>query len=556
MHDAHCAPHIEETLNSLDELQFSKRLWEKDPDLWAQGPDAQSVVKNRLGWLEVVPTMRGRLDEIAGFAEEIRAAGFTHAVLIGMGGSSLSAHVSRLVFGAKPGYPDLRVLDSTVPATILETERLIDPVKTLFIVSTKSGTTVETLSTYRYFFERIRAAKSAQAGEAFTAITDPGTLLEREAAEKGFRRVFLNPPDVGGRYSALSYFGLVPAAVMGADIAELLDRASRMMSACGPSVSARDNPGAALGALMAECAAQGRDKLTLILSPEIASFGCWIEQLVAESTGKNGTGIIPIKGEPLGGSECYGNDRVFVYLRLEKPEHGDLDTAVEVLEKAGHPVVRLPLRDIYDLGQEYFRWEIATAAACALLGVNAFDEPNVEESKDNTKWLLDKFKQDGALPVEEPVLEENGIKLYCDEWTPAGGSLCSCLAAHLNRFQPGDYFALTAFLHPSPALHDFLQRLRMHLRDTYSAATTLGYGPRFLHSTGQLHKGGPGKGIFIQFTADDAEDIPVPGEGYSFGILKQAQALGDSAALRARNRPLIRLHIGKEANLEGITLRK
>jgi len=545
-------------LDRLAKQAFARRLWERDAALWKQGAAGEEIIKNRLGWLEVVPTMMRRADDILRFADEVRAADFKYAVLMGMGGSSLSPEVSRLTFGVRKGYPDLRVLDSTVPAAILEIERHVDPTSTLFVVSTKAGTTVETLSAYRYFFNRVRSLKAERAGDNFVAITDPGTALEEEARSVNFRRVFLNFPDIGGRYSALSYFGLVPAALIGADIKGLLERARQMMESCGPDVSPPDNPGVALGAVIAELAMIDRDKLTLILSSEIQSFGCWVEQLVAESTGKNGNGIVPIEGESVGAPEHYGDDRLFVYLSLKTRKHEDLDAKVRALESAGQPVVRIYLDDVCDLGREYFRWEVATATASALLGVNPFDEPNVRESKDNTNRLLDDFKESGRLPEDKPLLDEGNIKLYCDAETQAvldkiraagsskDVSLRSYLKAHLNQCRPGDYFALMGFVHTSPAVDAILQSMRAHLRNAYKAPTTLGYGPRFLHSTGQLHKGGPNNGVFIQFTADDAEDVPIPGEAFGFGILKQAQAIGDAVSLRSKGRRLIRLHLGRD----------
>jgi len=550
-----CESRVARTLDALSRQAFSTRLWRKDPSLWRQGPEGDKVISNRLGWLNVVETMHERMGEILQFAEEVKRAGFTHAVLMGMGGSSLSPEVSRLTFGVKQGWPDLMVLDSTVPAAVLEIDRKIDPARTLFIVSTKSGATVETLSAYRYFYEKAEAGKPGRAGENFVAITDPGAPLEEEARDRRFRRLFLNFPDIGGRYSALSYFGLAPAAVIGVDIKRLLDRAAIMAESCSAHVPLTENPGVALGTAIAELAMLGRDKLTLILSPEISSFGSWVEQLTAESTGKLGRGIVPIDGEFVAEPERYGDDRLFVYLRLDGSRDRGLDAKVRALEEAGHPVIRIGLDDIYDLGKEYFRWEIATAVASALLGVNAFDEPNVKESKDNTGRLLSEFQEKGRLPEETPILEEAGIKLYCDPKTKAvldrirssGGraesSIRSYLAAHLGLFQPGNYFALMAFVQSTPAVGCIFQCMRGCLRDAFNAATTLGYGPRFLHSTGQLHKGGPNSGIFIQFTADDPEDVPIPGETYGFSTLKQAQALGDAIALREKGRPLIRLHL-------------
>lgn len=549
---------VDYALGAMDEQAFSRRFWEKDPSLWKQGPDGEKVILNRLGWLGVVPTMIERVPEILRLVEEVRADNFTHAVLMGMGGSSLSPEVSRLTFGVKEGYLDLMVLDSTIPSAVADIERRIDPAKTLFIVSTKSGTTVETLSAYEYFYQSLSNLIGDRAGKNFIAITDPGTPLEEEAGKRGFRKTFINFPDIGGRYSALSYFGLVPAALIGVDINELMNRANSMAEACGPDVQPSENPAMILGAVMAELAMEGRNKLTLIMPQEIGSFGCWIEQLVAESTGKSGTGVLPVEGEFLTDPANYGDDRLFVYTRLASFANTELDEKVDTLIASGQPVLCIYLDDLYDLGAEYFRWEMATGVASALLGVNAFDEPNVKESKDNTNRLLSQFKAEGHLPQDEPVIEESGILLYCDEETKSvldkirtkgpyrDESLLSYIAAHLDQFQPGNYFALMAFIKPSEEIDGIFQCMRGHLRDAYSAATTLGYGPRFLHSTGQFHKGGPNTGMFIQFTADDSEDVPVPGQLYSFSILKQAQAMGDALSLRSKGCRLIRIHLGAD----------
>ena len=548
-----CPSNADQAFALMSRQSFSRRLWDKDPSLWNQDPDGTKVIQNRLGWLNIIETMIQHTDEISQFADEIRADGFNHAVLMGMGGSSLNTELSRLTFGVKPGYPDLIILDSTVPASVLEVERRIDLSKTLFIVATKSGTTVETLSEYQYFYHKAQSACGDSAGNNFIAITDPETPLTQEARDKNFRRVFLNPADIGGRYSALSYFGLVPASIIGVDIARLLDSAAEMAEKCEPAVDPQNNPGLILGAVMAECAKQGKDKLTLILTPEISSLGYWIEQLVAESTGKNGTGILPVEGEPLASPDNYSDDRLFVYLRLDNADNAKLDTQVQALENSGHPVVYISLNDLYDLGHEYFRWEFAIATTGALLGINPFDEPNVKESKDNTDRLLAEFLKNGRFPTEQPALVEDEIQLYCDERTKASlkqsdCTLASYLRAYLNLIRPSDYVALMAFLNSSRSVDGLLQNMRVLIRDAYHSATTVGYGPRFLHSTGQLHKGGPNTGVFLQFTADDPEDVPIPGQPYSLRILKQAQAMGDEIALREKGRRVIRLHLGSDVS--------
>lgn len=532
---------IEAALEALGRQDFGRRLWDKDPSLWRVDAEMAKVVRNRMGWLNVADTMTDRLDEILRFVESI--CHFKHAVLMGMGGSSLSPEVSRLTFGVKDGYPDLMILDSTVPAAVKAAVDRIDPASTLFIVSTKSGTTVETLSACEYFLKKVASVKK-NAGENFIAITDPGTPLEAKAEEQGFRKVFLNFPDIGGRYSALSCFGIVPAAIIGADVKKILDRAQNMMRACGPNVEVANNPGVVLGTIMGELALMGRDKLTLILPQEIKSFGYWIEQLVAESTGKHGRGILPVEGESIADPAIFGDDRLFVHYKLERSADG-LDRQVQALEEAGHPVVRFALADVYDLGAEYFRWEMATAVASALLGVEPFDQPNVKESKDRTEEVLGYFKEKGALPDDKAIVSEGEVKIF-SAGCGTEASLDSCIQAFLNEHQPGNYFALMAFLHASPEIDEVFQRIRGNLQKRYLAATTLGYGPRFLHSTGQYHKGGPNNGLFIQFTADDLEDVSIPGSAYGFSVLKQAQAVGDAEAIRTKGRPFIRIHLGKD----------
>ncbi len=542
---------VRAALESSDRMEFARRLWAKDPTLWKTEPQHQEIARQRLGWLTVADQMAEHWPELRAVVQEVRAASFRHAVLLGMGGSSLCPQVLRQTFGSAPGYPDLAVLDTTDPAAILSLERSLDLAKAIFIASTKSGTTTETLSFYAYFYEKVRAVRGDRSGENFVAITDRGTPLEKIAQERGFRRIFLNPPDIGGRYSALSYFGLVPAALMGLDVETLLDRGQGMAQACGPMVPAARSPGLWLGAILAELTRAGKDKVTFVSSQDISAFGYWAEQLLAESTGKEGQGLIPVQGEPLGSTAIYGHDRLFIYLRLDSD--ATLDAGVRALEEAGHPVVTLRLRDACDLGGEFFRWEVATATAGALLGINPFDEPNVQESKDNTKRALSQYLSSGSLPEEAPAVTQGGVSLY----GAAGpnGSLASSLAAFLAQARPGDYLALQAYLPPIPPYETALQAIRLGLRDRLRVAATLGYGPRFLHSTGQLHKGGPDTGLFVQITADDTQDLPIPGESYTFGILKRAQALGDLEALRSKGRRVVRLHLGPdvEAGLKWLT---
>ena len=542
---------VEERLRSLEEQGFARRLWAKDASLWKSGVDEQRAIKNRLGWLTATESMSEHCDRLRAFAGEVKEAGFQRAVLLGMGGSSLAPEVLQRTFGPAAGHPDLVVLDTTDPAAILAVERALDLARTLFIVSSKSGTTTETMALYRYFFEKMRAVRGPRAGENFVAVTDRGTPLERLAAENGFRRCFLNAADIGGRFSALSYFGLVPAAILGLDVERLLDGAEALVQASASCIPARDNPGVWLGAILDELGQAGRDKVTLVPSPALIAFGAWVEQLLAESTGKEGHGLIPVDREPLGDPSAYGDDRLFVHLSASggDGQPDGLDEKLRALEAAGHPVLRIRLASAYDLGREFFRWEIATATSGAILGINPFDEPNVKESKDNTARLLKERMRD----PQPPVVQENGLALYCDDETAAAlgetagdDSLAAYLAAHLQRAQPGDYLALLAYLPSWPEHDQALQAIRLRLRDRLRLATTLGYGPRFLHSTGQLHKGGPDKAVFIQLTVDDPEELPIPGETYGFSTLKQAQALGDLTSLQSRGRRVVRVHLGRD----------
>jgi transaldolase/glucose-6-phosphate isomerase len=538
---------VEKRLRSLEQEGFARRLWAKDATLWESGEAEQRAIENRLGWLGAAGSVLEHCDRLRAFATEVKEAGFRRAVLLGMGGSSLAPEVFQRTFGPATGNPDLVVLDTTDPAAILAVGRDLDLARTLFIVSSKSGTTTETSSLYRYFFEKVRALKGPRAGENFVAITDPDTPLERLAGENGFRRCYLNAADIGGRYSALSYFGLVPAAVLGIDVERLLDGAEALAQTSASRVAPADNPGVWLGAILGELAKAGRDKVTLVPSPALAAFGAWVEQLLAESTGKEGRGLIPVDREPPGEPAVYGDDRLFVHLHLDGQADG-LDEKLSALEAAGHPIVRLRLADTYDLGREFFRWEVATATAGAVLGVDPFDEPNVRESKDNTTRLLKE-----GVPTSQPVLEEDGLALYCDEETAtalgktaADVSLGALLTSHFRRARPGDYLALMAYLPPWPEHDDILQSIRLRLRDGLHLATTLGYGPRFLHSTGQLHKGGPDKAVFVQLTVDDPNEVAIPGEAYGFSTLKQAQALGDLTSLQTRGRRIVRIHLGRD----------
>jgi transaldolase/glucose-6-phosphate isomerase len=535
-------------IKEADKGDVIRRIWRKDAALWKDDPDHQKIIKNALGWLTVPDMMIGVEEDLLRFAERTRSLRqFKHVMVCGMGGSSLCPEVLRQTFGQQEGYPELLVLDSTDPDAFSDIANQIDITHCLFIISSKSGTTTEPLVFYKYWYDQVGKLKE-NPGECFVAITDPGTLMEQMATEDKFRRIFLNPPDIGGRYSALSYFGMVPAVLMGLDISKLLDRAERIVHSCASVVPAADNPGARLGAIMGECAKAGRDKLTIVADPKIASLGLWIEQLIAESTGKEGKGIIPVAGESLGSPSVYGDDRLFVSISVGKLD-GDTEVKLKALEAAGHPVVYRTLTDLYDLGEEFFLWEIATAFAGWRLGINPFDQPNVQESKDATKELLDKFAAEGKLN-EQPVLATDGtLTVRADEKTVAALSSSSVLDAirsHLARAGVGDYIALLNYIEETPENEAIIQATRTHLRDATRCATTTGYGPRFLHSTGQLHKGGPDTGVFIQVTAPDQTDLPIPGQPYTFSILKQAQALGDFRSLASRGRRAIRVDLGAD----------
>ncbi len=533
-------------LKAWDAARLAARIWDKDGTVWVADPvEAAKTpeLTNRLGWLDIGQTMLAEADDLAAFAAEVKAAGFQEVVLLGMGGSSLAPELYMTTFGAANGLP-LTVLDSTNPEQVLAVRnKLADPAKTLFIVSSKSGGTLETLSFYKFFYDLVAQAK-ANPGENFVAITDPATSLEKLARDQKFRRIFSGPPEVGGRYSALTYFGLAPAALIGVDLPKLLRRANAMADACRSH--AIHNPGLQLGAAMGELALAGRDKITFFTSPKIAAFGMWVEQLIAESLGKQGQGIVPVVDEELGQPACYNNDRLFVYLRLAGDDNVELDGQVDVLEAAGHPVIFIHLDELEDLGQEFFRWEMATAAAGAVLKVNPFDQPNVESAKSKARALMAEFDRTGYLPVEAPTLDYNDIDVY----GPAmGETATTALKAFLTQYRLGDYVAIMAYLPYGEEIDAALNELRLALRNGLGAATTVGYGPRFLHSTGQLHKGDGNNGLFIQITHTPAADVAIPGEKYSFAVLVAAQAQGDYNALRENKRRLIRFHIEQGINL-------
>jgi transaldolase / glucose-6-phosphate isomerase len=527
-------PVVDSQVAKLQKDDAPRRLWAKDSTLWSADPAKRQEIHDRLGWLDVADKMLEHSDQFTALAKD--SSDYSDVVLLGMGGSSLCPDVLRHTFGAVKGHPKLHVLDTTDPATILSVRSKIRIGSTLFIVASKSGETTETLSHFAYFWDQVLssprsgevARRAGGAGHNFAAITDPGTSLEKLARDHGFRWIFPNPPDIGGRYSALSYFGLVPGALMGVNVIEMLERAIEMEHSCADSVPVESNPGVWLGAVMGKLATQGRNKLTLIASPKVATFGYWVEQLIAESTGKEGKGIVPVEGEPLGKPAVYGDDRLFVYIRLAADPP---NRAVQALEKAGQPVITLTMRDKLDLGGEFFRWEVAVAIAGSILGIDAFDQPNVQESKDNTKKVLAKFKQTGKLPAAESV---------------AASKAKSGVASLLKQAKRGAYFAIMAYTTRTPGSEAAIAAIRTAVRDKTKIATTAGYGPRFLHSTGQLHKGGPKTGLFLQIVQDDTKDVKIPGQPYSFSVLKQSQSLGDLQSLTSRRLPVLRVTLGRD----------
>jgi glucose-6-phosphate isomerase len=514
---------VEASRAALTTARVVERLWAKDYRLWRPEP---TEITDRLGWLTVIGEMQEQAVSLTSFAKSVRERSMKDVVLLGMGGSSLGPEVLQASFGSSKGYPRLWVLDSTVPGWVRLVTKAIDPAKTLFIVASKSGGTIEVMSLLAHFWELTQKRSGNHVGEQFIAITDPGTSLEKLAAERQFWRIFTNPSDIGGRYSVLSYFGLVPASLLGIDIGKLLARAAEMAQRCRLQTPIEQNPGADLGNTMAALAQAGRDKVSIMASPAITSFGLWAEQLLAESTGKEGKGLIPVAEEPIAPASAYGQDRFFVYLRLAGDRNQQLDRQTTSLIRLGHPVMTLNLRDSYDLGSEFFRWEYATAVAGHLLGIHPFDQPNVQESKNNTNRVLSQLQATGSLPKQTSV-------------TPAQ------TATQLKRLcRAGTYVAMLVFATPSAKLERALRSVRKTLISVYHVTTTAGYGPRYLHSTGQLHKGGPSRNVFLQLIERMHPDVPIPGKALTFGTLAQAQAAGDFEALRAHHRDVLVISLG------------
>jgi transaldolase / glucose-6-phosphate isomerase len=537
---------------SIDEKQIGKLLFAKDPYLWKTDPEQVKEISHRLGWLTLPDDFTKNAESLITFTDEIKEEGYTQAVLLGMGGSSLCSEVARETFGAAEGYLQLFVLDNTDPAAILELENKINIEKTLFIVASKSGNTEETLSFFHYFYDKLKRKKKKDIGNNFIAITDKSTPLVKIAKKYQFRKVFINNPDLGGRYSVLSDFGLVPMVLMGLDIKAILLSAKQMEDSCNgvPTIA---NPGISLGAVLGICEQHGRDKVTFVLSSSISSFGYWVEQLLAESTGKDGHGLIPVNGELLGSPKVYGNDRVFIHMYLPSDNNQPDTENMEALEAAGHPIVRIKVANKIALGGEYYRWEIAAAIAGIVLGINSFDQPNVEESKKNTGLLLKGWTKDGSFKKSKPVLKIENISIYGGQETKKltsdhHESIGDFIKSFTEQAKPGNYIALLPYFLMTSYRIKILQTWRHHLRDESKEATTLLNGPRYLHSTGQLHKGGPGTGLYIILIGEGEEDLPIPGEKFGFATLHKAQALGDFRSLTDKGRRVIRINLGKDVD--------
>jgi transaldolase/glucose-6-phosphate isomerase len=543
---------VSETLARWERDRVIERIWAGDASVWTGDREDQW-----LGWLHIVHQERARVPMFAALAESVRRAGCRHVLVIGMGGSSLAPEVFARVFGPTAGAPELRVLDSIDPADVRACEEWLDPLHALVVVSSKSGTTLESNLLLEYFLDRLkRVLGPERTGGHFLAITDPGSPLSEVAVREGFRHCFYGIESIGGRYSALSVFGLVPAALLGMDIGRLLERTELMMRQCRPEVPITQNAAAVLGAILGESAREGRDKVTVLASRELRSLGAWLEQLLAESTGKRGTGIVPVEGEEVGSPEVYGSDRLFVHFRWESDP--DSEERVGRLREAGHPVLSISLSDRYELGAVFFLWEMATAVVGTILGVNPFDQPDVEASKARTRALARVYEETGALARPDPIFCEGGIRLFADDRNrrelqehTREHSLVGYLRAHFDRLREGDYFALLAYMGRSRIHEERLHGIRHRVRDARRVATSLGFGPRYLHSTGQLHKGGPNTGVFLHLIGSDAEDREIPGRPYTFGLIKRAQAYGDFAVLAERGRRQLGVEIEGEMS-EGL----
>jgi glucose-6-phosphate isomerase len=524
-----------------------ERFWKKDPSLWTRDGE-----EKWMGWLDIVERQQKDLASLAVLGGDVRSAGFKSALLLGMGGSSLCPEVLAKTFGPQPGFPALHIVDSTDPAQVLAARESVDLGEALVIVASKSGTTLEPNILKQFFYEQVRRVVGAEnVGSHFVAITDPGSKMEQVAKHDGFRYIFYGDPQIGGRYSALSNFGVVAATVAGLKIGKLLEEAAKGVASAKEPI--QNNPGVQLGLLLGSAANAGRDKITIFASPEIYDLGAWLEQLIAESTGKQGKGITPVDREAIGPPEVYGKDRVFAYVRLRGTADASQDDKVAALAAAGHPVVTIEIEDLYEIFGQFFTWEVATAVAGSVMGINPFNQPDVEAAKIETRALTDEYEKTGKLPQRQPVLSEAGIELFATEAYAAElralaptDSLTGFLRAHLAQLRAGDYFATLAFLPMFPEHEAAIQVMRHAVRDNKRVATCLGFGPRFLHSTGQDYKGGPNTGVFLQITARHAEDAEIPGQRYSFGVVIDAQAAGDLAVLEARGRRALRVHLGAD----------
>jgi glucose-6-phosphate isomerase len=532
-------------INALNAKNFTAGFWQKEATLWTDSAEGQESIRSFMGWLRVAETMQQAVPEIEAFVKEVKDAGFEHVVVMGMGGSTMAPIVFEKSFERANGGLPISVLDTTDPGTVQHIEQSVPLDKTLFIVASKSGTTAEPLAFGDYFYAKLKEIKGDKAGENFVAITDPGSKFVTNATNEGYRKIFLNFAEVGGRFSALTYFGLVPAALYGINIAELLDRAVVMMRACGSEGDVQDNPGLQLGATMGVLSKQGRDKLTLVVPDKLHDLGLWLEQLLAESTGKEGKGVLPVAGEPLGTPDVYGHDRLFVYVGYQDTPDTDNRNKLKALEEAGHPVVTILMKEPLDLGAEFFRWEVGTAVAGAVLRINPFDQPNVQESKTATDRVMKVVQEQGHLPAgPAAAAEADGVSYFTDA---KGDGAVGTLKAFFAQAKAGDFVNLQAYLTESDAISAELQEFRKLVQENLHLATTSGYGPRFLHSTGQYHKGGPNTGLFVQFTHQSPVELPLPGRSYSFGTFENAQAQGDLETLQQYKRRTLHIDLGGNA---------
>ena len=537
---------VNERLQEWQKTNIAKGIWHKEASVWKEKPEEQNELSNRLGWLSLPELELCAINKIMEFASSVKGE-FDKVLLLGMGGSSLAPEVFAKTFGSKEGYPTLAIVDSTHPVVIKKILDTYDLKRTLFVVASKSGGTAETASFFYTFYEAL-AKLTSTPGKNFVALTDPGSNFEKIAEAKSFRKIFSTPPEVGGRYSVLTEFGMVPAALIGINIAKFLGEAKKLQALCKPVIIAEENPGLRLGAVLGELAKAGRDKITFYVSKEIASFPQWVEQLVAESTGKEGKGILPVADEIFEGLNYYQNDRVLVFVKLKDSDNTAIEKIEAEAKSAGIPVITIVLSDLYELAAEFYRWEFATASASIILGINPFDQPDVQLAKTLANESLKAYKETGALPVQNAVYSEKGVEVLT---ATDGKDLKSIVDGFLKQAAPGDYLGILAFIQYGKEIDAALTKIRQDVIKKYKLCTTLGYGPRFLHSTGQLHKGGANNGLFIQIVNTITDDVDVVGQGYSFGTLITAQAQGDQKALTSKSRRLLKIRITGDV-VEGI----